>query len=227
MIFLMRLLCIIGMGFISVQVSASRVAPDLDLSLHYYNRVLTPEGVTRQLAYEETMIRRAGHVWTVRRLPAVETSVPQQGHAHKEVNYTVLPRHVRLLAKGQVKLEFIDAAQRAVISVAVAEYDNVGFDGSWNNSFFLLNPALIQQLPRSHRESPNAQSVWHEGQKNGRFQRILWDDKNQIPLKIETGDIAGVTYQSLEVKIQPRTTKALPWKNIKGYAQKEYSDYLD
>ena len=46
--------------------AAAPAAPDLDLLITYYSKVVTPEGVTRESRYEETMLRRPGHVWTAR-----------------------------------------------------------------------------------------------------------------------------------------------------------------
>ena len=37
-------------------------APDLDLAITYYSKTLTPDGVTRESRYQETMLRRPGHL---------------------------------------------------------------------------------------------------------------------------------------------------------------------
>ncbi len=44
-------------------------ASDQDLTVRYYSKVLTNEGVLRESRYEENMLRRPGHVWVERMLP--------------------------------------------------------------------------------------------------------------------------------------------------------------
>ena len=48
-----------------------------------------------------------------------------------------------------------------------------------------------------------------------------------IPLIVETGDRTGNAFRRIEVKPQAELRKELPWLNLKGYAQKEYADFLD
>ena len=204
--------------------------PDLDLSIQHYSRVVTAEGVLRETRYEETMLRRPGHVWLARVLPAQHGHGPQAGgtkpHKHKHPNYEVLPRHV-MLDRDTVRLEVINAEERDLIVVPPAEYDNVNFDGSWVNAFFLMDPQRVAALPLSKRASAVAGARWREQEKKGLFQRVLWDDARMVPLVVETGDRAGTFFQRVTVKPQPTLTRSLPWTQLKGYAQREYSDFLD
>ena len=225
-------------------------APDLDLTIRYYNKTATPDGVTREARYEEKMLRRADHVWVARVLPA---SAPVQAHnasnpastaasskgtikpasaavhqsgEHAQFNYAVLPRHV-LNENGKVRIEFIDPVQKFVVQVPPPEYDNVSFDGSWDNANFLLDPKLLKNLPLSNRASTVPGAQWRELEQNGVFQRVLWDEQKQIPLLIEIGDKAQTHYRRVEVKPEANLTRTLPWQSLKGYSQKEYSDFLD
>jgi len=230
--------------------------PDLDLSVQYYSRVLTAEGVVREIRYQEKMLRRPGHVWVERVLPAAPAGskhgeadeheagsgkpsgveqvalkpsanhTDEAAHEHKHFNYVVLPRHLERDG-AKLRLEFVDAQQRSVVAIAPTEYENVNFDGSWANAFFLIDPQGVASLPLSKLASPVASARWHEREKNGQFQRVLWDDKKMIPLLVETGDRAGTYFRRIEVKQQASLVKNLPWQNLKGYAQKEYADFLD
>lgn len=215
--------------------AAQAAAPDLDLNISYYSRVLTPEGVTRESRYEETMLRRPGHVWTERVLPKMAEAHAEHGkqqvalkeeHQHKEFNYIVLARHV-MLARDKLDVAFIDAHQKQVIAIPASEYDNVNFDGSWDSTFFLLNPKQVLAMPLSKQASNVAGARWRAVEKNGVFQRILWDEQKQIPLIIESGDKANNFYRKVEITVQASTGRALPWANLKGYGQREYSDFLD
>lgn len=203
-------------------------APDLDLSIRYYSRVLTPEGVLRESRYEERMVRRRDHVWTARVLPAESTREEPAGeeHEHKHFNYVVLPRHV-VRDGNRVRLEFVDVRERAVVSIAPSEYENVNFDGSWVNAFFLADPQQVAALPVTNRTSAIAGAHWHEQEKNGVFRRVLWDEKRMVPLVIESGNRQNTFYRRIEIMPQPKLAATLPWQGIAGYAQKEYADFLD
>lgn len=214
--------------------------PDLDLSIRYYTRVLTDEGVLRESRYEETMLRRRDHVWVARVLPGeavrgyddpahaadAEAKAAAATHVHKHFNHVVLPRHV-VRAGDKTRVEFIDAHAREVIAIAPTDYDNVNFDGSWNNAFFLVDPQAVAALPLSPRSAVPPGARWHEREKNGIFQRVLWDEQRRIPLVVESGNRNGSVFRRIEITPQAGLASILPWQNLNGYAQKEYADFLD
>ena len=214
--------------------------PDLDLSIVYYTRVKTPEGVLRESRYEEKMVRRPGHVWTERVVPetastyeakhrhnkagpAATTGLAERAHRH--FNPVLLPRHV-ISTGDQLRLEFVDFDEREVITIAPSEYENVSYDGSWANTFFLVDPKIVAALPVSRKTSP-AGTRWHELTRDGMYQRVLWDEKRMIPLLVEKGDVKGSILERMEIRVQPKTADMPRWTNLKGYAQKEYTDFLD
>ena len=198
-------------------------APSLDLKLAYYSRVLTPEGVTREARYEETMLRRPGHVWVARTLPALP--VPEAG-AHAEFNPVLLARHV-VKEGATLRLEYVDHKARALVAIPAAEYGNVSFDGSWDKAWFLLDPRRVLSLPVSRRPSAVAGAFWREQEKAGNFERVLWDQQRQVPLVIESGDRAGTVLHRVEVSVLPQLEQRLPWLALAGYSHKEYADFLD
>ncbi|MES2047780.1 MAG: hypothetical protein V4447_05230 [Pseudomonadota bacterium] len=206
------------------------------MTIRYYSKVLTPEGVTREARYQEKMLRRPGHVWVARVLPktasdqheelkknvALTSKEPEQAH----FNHVVLPRHV-MQENNKVRVEYVDAHAKNIVAIPAAEYANVNFDGSWENSFYLLDPKLVKAMPLSSKTSNVPGAEWHEREKNGVFQRVLWDAQKQIPLTIESGDKAATFYQRVDVTPLASVSLVLPWKNLPGYAQKEYADFLD
>jgi hypothetical protein len=198
------------------------VAPDLDLTVAYYSKTVTPDGVTRESRYEEKMLRRPGHVWSARVLPA--RAAPQEGH-HHGFNHIVLPRHVTMAGKTP-RVEYVDAKERAVIAIPPSEFENVNFDGSWDRAFYLLDPRLLGTMPVTARASSVAGARWREREEGGVYQRVLWDEQRQIPLVIESGDKAGTFYRRMDVTAQAGVAEA-PWKKLQGYAQREYSDFHD
>ncbi len=124
-------------------------------------------------------------------------------------------------------VEFIDAQEKYVVDIEPTEYQNVGFDGSWANAYFVIDPAVIAKLPRSSRQSSTPHSHWLEIEKDGAFQRILWDEENMIPLIVETGDLKHSFYNRIDTQLHKTLQKKLPWDNLKGYARRVYADFLD
>jgi hypothetical protein len=123
-------------------------------------------------------------------------------------------------------LEFVDFHKREVIAIAPSEYENVNFDGSWVNTFFLVDPKVVAALPVSKKTSPSG-ARWHELIRDGMYQRVLWDEKRLIPLLVEKGDIEGNLLERMEIRVQPGLAALPRWTSLKGYAQKEYADFLD
>jgi len=202
---------------------SAQAAPSLDLKLAYYSRVLTPEGVTREARYEETMLRRPDHVWVARTLPALSAA---EGGSHAEFNPVLLARHV-VREGGKLRLEYVDRKARALVAIPPAEYANVSFDGSWDKAWFLLDPRRVLTLPASGRPSAVAGAVWREREQAGNFERVLWDQARQVPLVIESGDRAGTVLHRIEVSVLPQLEQRLPWLALTGYSHKEYADFLD
>ncbi|WP_229415690.1 hypothetical protein [Pseudoduganella armeniaca] len=194
-------------------------APDLDLRIAYYSRAVTAEGVTREARFEETMLRRDGHVWTARVLPpqtAAHHHKPGVRHAsaretavHKHFNPALLPRHVALEG-GKLRLEYVDAAAREVIAVPPGEFDNVAFDGSWARAYYLLDPARLRALPPSARKSDVPGARWRERERDGTYERVLWDERREIPLVIESGDTAGTSLHRMVLTVRPGVTPSCP-----------------
>ncbi|MYM67195.1 hypothetical protein GTP45_10165 [Pseudoduganella sp. FT55W] len=206
-------------------VAGSAAATDLDVKIAYYSKVVTAEGVVREARYEEKMLRRAGHVWSSRVLPA-HVEEHSNGAPHKHFNHVVLPRHV-ILENGKPRVEFVDAHAKEVVRVPPAEYDNVSFDGSWDHAYYLLDSKRLKAMPVTARVSSVAGARWREREDKGLFERVLWDDQRQVPLVIESGDKAATFFNRMELTVQPTLTRDLPWQKLKGYSQKEYSDFLD
>ena len=219
--------------------TATATAADLDARIAYYSKVVTAEGVTRESRFEETMLRRANHVWTARvraaatpahddahDKPRISKAVVRETSVHKHFNPVVLPRHLTLHGKS-LRLEYVDAHAREVIAVPPGEFDNVSFDGSWQRAYYLLDPKRLQAMPLSARKSSVAGARWRERERDGVYERVLWDERREIPLVIESGDKAGTFFNRLEVTLQPQLAGELPWQKLKGFAHREYADFLD
>ncbi|MDI9719186.1 hypothetical protein, partial [Pseudomonas aeruginosa] len=77
-----QLLCVLACGGVSLPAVA---AADLDAVLQHESRTVTADGVTRTTLYRERMVRRDGHVWVERVLPAAAAGGEHgddHGHDH-------------------------------------------------------------------------------------------------------------------------------------------------
>jgi hypothetical protein len=126
-----------------------------------------------------------------------------------------------------VKVEYVDHPNKQVINIVATEFENVNFDGSWVNAYYLVDPLVVMAMPLSKNKGSEGQLSWHELDRNGIFQRVLWDEKNLIPREIETGKDDGSVFRKVSIKLNPTVSAKLPWLGTKGYVQKEYSDFLD
>ena len=200
---------------------------DLDLTINYFYREMRSDGVILESRYQEKMLRRNNHVWTHRVIPeSITNSKVQTSHEHKEFNYTVLPRLVKF-NNGNTSVDYVDLHEHQLIHIPATEFNNVNFDGSWLNTYYLVNPKIVAAMPLSKRVSKIANAQWHETENKGIFQRVLWDYKSAIPLIIESGNQSGIFYQRVEVKNEAGLQTNLPWHKLQEFSQKEYSDFLD
>lgn len=241
-----QLLCALACGWVALPALA---AADLDAVLVHESRTVSADGVTRTTMYRERMVRRDGHVWVERVLPVavagghgndhdhdhdagVRTGVqPAAAHAgHKHFNFQAAARHVTYDG-NTARIEYVDTASRTVVSVPPAEYETTGFDGSWDNAYYVTPPSQLKRLAVAKRgDVPGTR--WYEqavdtpGARG--VNRILWSEKLQAPLSIEFRSADGRVVRKLT--LTPATAarhETLPWQTLASYARKEYADYLD
>lgn len=243
-----QLLCALACGWATLPALA---AADLDAVLQHESRTVTADGVTRTTLYRERMVRRDGHVWVERVLPAaaggghdddhghdhdpdagrragVQPAAAHAGHQH--FNFQAAARHVTWDGKA-ARIEYVDAANRTVVGVPPAEYETTGFDGSWDNAYYVTPPSQLKRLAIAKRgDAPG--TVWYEqavdtpGARG--VNRILWSERLQAPLSVEYRSADGRVVRKLTLTPAPAARQGtLPWQTLAGYSRKEYADYLD
>ncbi|VWD48443.1 hypothetical protein [Burkholderia contaminans] len=243
-----QLLCVLACGWVALPAVA---AADLDAVLLHESRTVSADGVTRTTMYRERMVRRDGHVWVERVLPVaaagghgndhdhdhdhdagVRTGVqPAAAHAgHKHFNFQAAARHVTYDGKT-ARIEYVDAANRTVVSVPPAEYETTGFDGSWDNAYYVTPPSQLKRLAAAKRgDVPGTrwykQAVDTPGARG--VNRILWSETLQAPLSVEYRSADGRVVRKLTLTPAAAARReTLPWQALASYTRKEYADYLD
>ncbi|WP_431227895.1 hypothetical protein [Burkholderia contaminans] len=243
-----QLLCVLACGWVALPAVA---AADLDAVLVHESRTVSADGVTRTTLYRERMVRRDAHVWVERVLPVAAAGghrndhdhdhdhdaggragvQPAAAHAgHKHFNFQAAARHVTYDGKT-ARIEYVDAANRTVVSVPPAEYETTGFDGSWDNAYYVTPPSQLKRLAAAKRgDAPGTR--WYEqavdtpGARG--VNRILWSETLQAPLSVEYRSADGRVVRKLTLTPAPAARReTLPWQALASYTRKEYADYLD
>lgn len=205
----------------------AQAAPDLAATVHYQTRQLTPDGVSRQNEYQERFLRKGQNAWSRRLLPAntpVVASHGEAGHEH-ETDLTLAGRWVEQGADGKLRVRYVAERERAVIEALPGDWSAVGFDESWDEVYYLLPPAVLAGMHKLKTDTA-AGTTLYERRAQGAFERVLWSEKLELPLSIESGRDDGTAWS--QVTVTPEALpKTLPWQDLSGYAQKEYTDLLD
>jgi hypothetical protein len=217
---------------LGVAASAAWSAPDVQVEVSHASSALGADGIQRSTAFSERMVRRANTVWIERVLPASVQAEHAHDHAlsppakgHKHVNLSAATRWIEKQANGRIKLKLVAASDKVVVDVAPAEYNNVGFDGSWLAAYHLMDPVGLKAMKQGEREGAGR---WYEAKSKADAStvRVLWDEKLELPLKVLSRNAAGTTTRSTTVRVLGAVTPN-PWTNTVQYAVKEYSDFLD
>ncbi|HEY2928633.1 hypothetical protein [Piscinibacter sp.] len=217
-------LCLAAAGWIQ----AAPALPDLDAVVSYETRQITAAGVLRTEVWKERLVRRGDVVWTERVLPAEthaahahESSTEHAGHKH--FDFESAARLLRLDAKGQLQLQYVDREHRVVVSVPKAEYGVVGFDGRWDAAAHVVPPSVVARMPVTMNSGA---AVWHEEKAPGWSHRVLWSEARQVALRVESQRSDGSFRRVVSVEpVAP--TGGLPWKDLATFTQKEYDDFMD
>lgn len=220
--FLRCLACLASVTVFSLAQAAP--ASDVNLLVEHDITELTGDGVTRKLHFQERVYRRANLVWVERVLPAgahQATDHAQGGHDHKHIDLAAAARLITLEPNKSLNVRLVNAHDRVVINVPPAEYGNIGFDGNWANAWHLLDPKQLKAMSPVGGRGP-----WYQLKKGDTTVRVAWDQSGEFPRRVESANASG-SHRKLMVVSDLPAPKQLPWTKIQGFAQKEYSDYLD
>jgi len=206
-------------------------APDQNLRISHHVLTIGKDGVQRESRYADLMFRRADSVWVERELPpalredhaheAREGKV-HIGHAHAD--NTAAPLWVRRDAGGKVQVGMVLRQQRKLIEVDAANYGNVGYNGSWANAYWLVDPASLKRMKDLGAAGKGVQR--YELQQGESTLRIDWDVAGRYARRIEQRNAHGTSLNVMTAAAIP-APKTLPWQQVGGYERGEYSDLLD
>lgn len=208
-------------------VPLASLAGDLALKIDNETVTLSRDGVTRITRFSERLIRRDEQSW---RQPIVpdhashqEDEVEHKGHKH--ANLDGAAHWVERTKDGKLRVRAVDMHEKRIVEVGAADYGNIGFDGKWTTAKQLLDPAQLKQMKPSTKPAPEG-ARWYEVKKPNMTVRVLWDEKEEYPRRIESVNSFG-TYRSTLVATREAMPANMPWTQLKGYSTKDYVDLLD
>ncbi|RZS86566.1 hypothetical protein EV675_2613 [Pigmentiphaga kullae] len=208
-------------------------APDLNLKVQRQSTTIGRDGVQRESRYTDRVYRRSGMVWTERDFPAALGASDTHGHearqqgehaGHAHSSTVGSPVWVQQAADGKIEVRMVWRQQRKVLAIDEAHYGNVGYGGSWNVAYWLVDPG---SLARMEKAGPVSGGVQRYRLRQGESSiTVDWDVAAQYARQIESRGPHGLTVSRMTAVSVP-APKVLPWKAIEGYEQGDYSDLLD
>ncbi len=203
-------------------------ANELNLVVEHDITDLGADGVTRRIQFQERVYRRSNLVWIERILPPAAHDAAEHaaaGQPHKHLDLSAAARWIVADPKKNLSVRLVNEHDQVVINVPPAEYGNIGFDGSWVNAWHLLDPAQLKNMKPGAAKTEVGKR-WYARSVDGNAVRVLWDELNEIPRRVESVNKAGTQRKLLTVRDVAAPAKS-PWMLTGSYQQKEYSDYLD
>lgn len=227
-----KLFTLLPLAFISLAADAVDLPP-LDATVTYESKSVTYAGVTEVRQFRNLLIRRPGHIWMERLIPmtndpSIQHETSEKKSEHKHFDFETSTQHLSRTDRGEVRADYVDRQNRQIVFVPPTEYSVSGFDGSWDNAAAMVSEKVVKAMPLSNRATPTANSEWHEEVSKGWYNRVLWSNQYKVALVIESGKTNGTAQRKTILAIRAATPdNALPWKQLNGYVQKEYDDFMD
>ena len=204
----------------------AKAAP-LSAIITFESMALTADGVKKQTYFQERFIRDNNVVWSERIVPSAVSHMHQDSadeHEHN-LNFAAAGKWISRKADNQINLAFVREQEKKIIQPRVSEYGTLGFDGEWETAFYLVNRAALKKMTPT-KKGTSDDSQWYEKKDAKQVTRILWDEKKEIPLSIETARLDGTMSNKITLTLTA-TPRTLPWNNLSAYQTIAYEDLLD
>ena len=217
--------------FLCALITASPMAnaQDVDLLLTHTMKSVGVDGITRTAEFSERVVRRKNQIWTERIMPASAITTPDAARAEKEFDTALASRWIVRRADMKPELMLVNTRAKLVVPIDKPDYDNIGFDGSWDSAYYLLDPKSLKQMYASGSRQADG-TAWYESKRGkGATQttiKVLWDETFMYPRQIESVRADGTDRKKMTAtKLAAQRT--LPWDSTKNYRHKNYADFLD
>lgn len=221
---IMKKLLRAGLACMALLVAQQALAQDVELLIKHRSVASGADGIRRMSEFSERMSRAKDNLWVSRVLPADAHSEGEHikgGKAHKHLDVATASRWISRDPTGKAQLKLVPVHGKVVVTVPKADYDSVGFDGSWDSAWGLVDPGTLKRMKPG--TTSNDLTTYTLAEK-GRSLKVIWNSRLKLPTLVESADRTSQRQTVIQVlEISP----SLPWDKLQGFAQKEYSDYLD
>jgi hypothetical protein len=214
-------------------IAQSTFAAPLAAIMTFESMALTADGVKKQTHFQELFIRDTNLVWSERIIPMSvqhdnhdEKSNSQEQHNHEHnLNFATAGKWLVRGTGDKINFRFVRKEDKTIIAPRESEYGTLGFDGVWETAYYVANRNALKKMTPLKKAAPNG-AKWYEKMTAHEFTRILWDEKNEIPLSIESGTLDGNSNNKITLAITPAPFP-LPWSALGSYQTIAYEDLLD
>jgi len=206
-------------------------AEPLCATMTFESMTLTADGVKKQTQFQERFIRDTHSIWSERIIPSTTTPKEHEhynsveGKHEHNLNFATAGKWLIRDENQNIKFRFVRANEKKIIEPRDSEYGTLGFDGVWETAYYLVDRNQLNKMTALKQAAPQG-AQWYEKKNATEFTRILWDEKKQIPLKIESGYLDGTSMNKITLVITAPPAK-LPWNNLAHYQTQAYEDLLD
>lgn len=209
-------------------------APAVHLRLRYRTMNIGSDGVQREASYAKTMHRVGQRIWIEKEQPqALRESLghghgvsrnlgSHAGHAHTLAQEA--PLMVQRDEHGDVEVLVVLGALQQLISVEQAHHANVGYNGSWEATYWLIHPAALKALPAVGKPRDGIQLYRRFVDES--MTEVAWDIDKQYPRRVLHRGPHDTTFYQLTVE-EIEAPEAMPWALLGDYRMGDYSDLLD
>ena len=203
-------------------------APADALRVEYHQWKLGKDGVRQEMSYAEFVYRQPDSLWIERDIPAAAEHLHDKhkhaGMGHKHDDVTGAPLWIARDAQGRLAVKLVDRHEKRLIDIDEAYYGNVGFDGHWQESWYLANPDTLKNLTPTTTTADGVET--YELKRGNQLITLVWNSKGQYAQSISAKDEHGLSGRTINAS-EIAAPKILPWTQLSAYLMRDYSDLLD
>lgn len=199
-------------------------AQNIELLVKHTSVASGADGIKRSTEFAERIVRSKDNIWVSRVLPAnahSEHDHVKGGKEHKHIDVSTASRWISKDTAGNTQIKLAPNDEKLLVNVSKTDWENVGFDGSWNAAWSLIDPASLKRMKAG---STIGDLTTYALSENGRTVKVVWNSKLQIPMSVESSGALSSRQTTVQVV---QSAASSPWEGAKSFMQKDYSDYLD
>lgn len=218
----------------TAETSALQAAPDVQLRLNYRTMNIGSDGVQREASYTKIMYREGQRIWIEKDQPqSLRDSLahghggstntgPHAGHAHTLAQEA--PIMVQRSDTGEIDVQVIIQSTEQLISVEPAHQGNVGYNGSWEATYWVIPPSSLKALQPVGKPRDGIQLYRMFADES--MTEVAWDIEKQYPRRVLKRGPHDTTFYQLTAE-EIDAPAVMPWTLLSQYKTGDYSDLLD